>query len=191
MKHVYLDNNAATPVRPEVIEAMQPFFLEDYGNASSIHYFGQRAKAAVDDARAQVAALVGAELSEIVFVSGGTEADNLAIRGVAARAPENRRHIITSTIEHPAVLNTCKDLEAQGFDITRLSVDGNASVNPDDVRRTIREDTLLVSIMHANNEIGTIQPLEEIGRIAADHQYRQRRIAIAMHLHPALYTGLL
>ena len=168
MKHVYLDNNAATPVRPEVIEAMQPFFLEDYGNASSIHYFGQRAKAAVDDARAQVAALVGAELSEIVFVSGGTEADNLAIRGVAARAPDNRRHIITSTIEHPAVLNTCKDLEAQGFDITRLSVDGNASVNPDDVRRAIREDTLLVSIMHANNEIGTIQPLEEIGRIAAD-----------------------
>lgn len=168
MRHVYLDNNATTPVREEVVEAMRPFFTEHFGNASSIHYFGQRAKAALDEARGEVAGLVGAELSEIVFVSGGTEADNLALRGMSASAPSGRRHIITSAIEHSAVLGTCRDLESQGFRITRLPVDRDGRVEPDQVRNAIAEDTLLISIMHANNEIGTVQAITDIGRIAAD-----------------------
>jgi len=168
MKHVYLDNNATTPLRPEVVEAMQPFLTEDFGNASSIHYFGQRAKAAIDDARGQVARLLGADLPEIVFVSGGTEADNLAIRGIAASTASRGRHIITSQIEHSAVLGTCKDLEGQEFEITRLPVDRDGLVDPCQVRNAIRPDTVLISIMHANNEIGTIQPIEEIGRIAQE-----------------------
>lgn len=166
MRHVYLDNNATTPVRPEVVQAMQPFFTEEYGNPSSIHHFGQRAKAALDESRSEVARLIGAELAEIVFLSGGTEADNLAIRGIAGSAPANRRHIVTSAIEHSAVLGTCRDLESQGFRVTRLPVDEDGLVDPERVREAIGEDTLLVSIMHANNEIGTIQSIAGIGRIA-------------------------
>jgi cysteine desulfurase len=168
MRHVYLDNNATTAVRPEVVEAMRPYFTDDYGNASSLHYFGQRAKAALDQARSDLARLIGAEPSEIVFLSGGTEADNLALRGIAGSAGPSRRHIVTSGIEHSAVLGTCRDLEAQGFEVTRLRVDRDGRVDPEEVGKAVREDTLLISIMHANNEIGTIQPIAEIGRIASE-----------------------
>jgi len=169
MKHVYLDNNATTRVWPEVAQAMQAYFTDDFGNASSIHYFGQRAKAAIDEARGHVARLINADLAEIVFVSGGTEADNLALRGIAAIAPPERRHIICSRIEHSAVLATCSDLEARGFEISRLPVDSDGLIDPADVRKAIRKETLLISIMHANNEIGTIEPIAEIGQIAAEH----------------------
>jgi len=166
MQRIYLDSNATTPVRPEVVAAMLPVYTEDYGNPSSIHWFGQRAKALMDDARAQVARLVNAETSEIVFVSGGTEADNLAIRGIAESQKSKGHHIITSSIEHHAVLHTCRDLEKLGYEITWLRVSADGLVDPEDVRRAIRPDTILISVMHANNEIGTIQPIEEIGKIA-------------------------
>src|SRR5678809_646242 len=166
MQRIYLDSNATTPMRPEVVAAMLPVYTEDYGNPSSIHWFGQHAKALMDDARAQVARLINAETSEIVFVSGGTEADNLAIRGIAETQKSKGRHIITSSIEHHAVLHTCRDLEKQGYEVTWLGVSPDGLVDPDDVRLAIRPDTILISIMHANNEIGTIQPIEEIGKIA-------------------------
>src|SRR6185295_2067 len=166
MKRVYLDSNATTPMRPEVAAAMIPVFTEDYGNPSSIHWFGQQAKSLLDDARQQVARLIGAEPSEIVFVSGGTEADNLAIRGIAESQKAKGRHIITSKIEHHAVMHTCKDLEKQGWEVTWLNVSREGLVDPEDVRRAIRQDTVLITIMHANNEIGSIQPIEEIGAIA-------------------------
>jgi cysteine desulfurase len=166
MHRIYLDSNATTPVRPEVVAAMLPVFTEDYGNPSSIHWYGQHAKALMDDARVQVARLINADTSEIVFVSGGTEADNLAIRGIAEAQKSKGRHIITSSIEHHAVLHTARDLEKQGYEVTWIGVSSDGLVNPEDVRRAIRPDTILISIMHANNEIGTIQPIEEIGKIA-------------------------
>jgi len=166
MQRIYLDSNATTPMRPEVVAAMLPVYTEDYGNPSSIHWFGQHAKALMDDARAQVARLINAETSEIVFVSGGTEADNLAIRGIAESQKSKGRHIITSSIEHHAVLHTCRDLEKQGYEVTWLGVSSDGLVDPEEVRLAIRPDTILISIMHANNEIGTIQPIEEIGKIA-------------------------
>src|SRR2546425_5264293 len=162
MRRVYLDSNATTPMRPEVLAAMIPVFTEHFGNASSIHWFGQNAKALIDDARQQVARLIGAETSEIVFVSGGTEADNFAIRGIKGG------HIITSKIEHHAVMHTCRDLEKQGDEVTWLPVSHDGLVDPEDVRKAIRPNTTLISIMHANNEIGTVQPIEEIGKIAAE-----------------------
>jgi cysteine desulfurase len=155
-------------VRPEVLAAMMPVFTEHFGNASSIHWFGQQAKAMIDDARQHVAKLINCEVPEIVFVSGGTEADNFAIRGITESQKAKGRHIITSRIEHHAVLHTCKDLEKQGFDVSWLPVSRDGMVDPDDVRRAIRPDTILISIMHANNEIGTIQPIEEIGRLAEE-----------------------
>src|SRR6185369_7109863 len=164
MRRVYLDSNATTPMRPEVLAAMTPVFTEHFGNASSIHWFGQHAKSLVDDARKRVATLINAESSEIVFVSGGTEADNFAIRGIAAKGG----HIITSTIEHHAVMHTCKDLEKQGVSVTWLPVSKDGLVDPEDVRRAIRPETALITIMHANNEIGTIQPIAEIGKVAAE-----------------------
>jgi cysteine desulfurase len=164
MRRVYLDSNATTPVRPEVVAAMLPVFTENFGNPSSIHWFGQHAKSLIDTARKHVAALINAEASEIVFVSGGTEADNFAIRGIASKGG----HIITSTIEHHAVMHTCKDLEKQGVSVTWLPVSKDGLVDPDDVRRAIRPETVLITIMHANNEIGTIQPIEEIAAIAAE-----------------------
>jgi len=154
-------------MRPEVSAAMIPIFSGDFGNPSSIHWFGQQAKSLLDEARQQVARLIRAESSEIVFVSGGTEADNLAIRGIAETQKAKGRHIITSRIEHHAVLHTCKDLEKQGWEITWLNVSPDGQVDPEDVRRALRPDTVLITIMHANNEIGSIQPIEEIGTIAA------------------------
>jgi cysteine desulfurase len=168
MRRIYLDSNATTPMRPEVSAAMVPVFSGDFGNPSSIHWYGQQAKALVDDARQQVARLIHAESSEIVFVSGGTEADNMAIRGIAEAQKSKGRHIITSKIEHHAVLHTCKDLEKQGWTVTWLDVSRDGLVDPADVRRAIRPDTILITIMHANNEIGAIQPIEEIGAIAEE-----------------------
>jgi len=164
---IYLDHNATTPVDPLVVEVMTRALTEDFGNPSSVHYFGQQAKARVDDARGAVAALIGAEPSEIVFTSGGTEADNFAIRGAAeALEPSGRRHLITSGIEHEAVLNTFKALAKRGWKITMLPVDASGIVSPDALRAAITDDTALVSLMQANNEIGTIQPVAALAAIA-------------------------
>jgi cysteine desulfurase len=168
MRHIYLDNNATTAMRTEVVEAMAPFFAEAYGNASSIHWFGQHAKAAIDNARTQVARLIGARTTEIVFLSGGTEADNFAIRGIVESQSLKGRHIITSQIEHPAVRNTLKELEKQSFEVTWLPVGPDGILEAEQVRDAIRPDTILISVMHANNEIGTIQPIEQIGQISEE-----------------------
>lgn len=164
MQRVYLDNNATTPVLPEVLDAMRPYYAEHFGNASSIHHHGQETRAAVERARESVAALLGCRPAEVVFTSGGTEADNLAIFGLAR--PDD--HVITSTIEHHAVLNSCKHLAEKGIEVSYLPVDGRGLVDPGDVRRALRPNTKLVTIMFANNETGVIQPVEEIGRICAE-----------------------
>jgi cysteine desulfurase len=164
MRRVYLDNNATTPVLPAVLEAMRPFFEEHFGNASSIHHHGQETRAAVERARETVAALLNCRASEVVFTSGGTEADNLAIFGLA-RAGD---HVITSTIEHHAVLNACKHLQESGCELTFVPVDGRGRVDPDDIRRAVRPNTKLITVMMANNETGVLQPVEEIGKIAAE-----------------------
>ena len=164
MRRVYFDNNATTPVLPEVLAAMQPYFFEHFGNASSIHHHGQETRAAVERARESVAALLGCRSSEVVFTSGGTEGDNLAVFGLAGPGD----HVITSTVEHHAVLNSCKRLEALGCQVTYVPVDGRGLVDPSDVRRALRSNTKLISIMMANNETGVLQPVEEIGKIAAE-----------------------
>lgn len=164
MQRVYLDNNATTPVLPEVLEAMRPYFGEHFGNASSIHHHGQETRAAVERARESVAALLVCHASEVVFTSGGTEADNLAIFGLARPGD----HVITSTIEHHAVLNTCKHLAATGCEVTYVPVDGRGLVDAVDVKRAIRPNTKLITIMFANNETGVVQPVTEIGKIAAE-----------------------
>jgi cysteine desulfurase len=164
MRRVYLDNNATTPVLPEVLEAMRPYFAEHFGNASSIHHHGQETRAAVERARESVAALLGCRASEIVFTSGGTEGDNLAISGLTCAGV----HVISSTIEHHAVLNSCKHLESMGCEVTYVPVDDRGLVDPDDVRRALRPQTKLITIMMANNETGVLQPIEEIGKIAAE-----------------------
>jgi cysteine desulfurase len=171
MHRVYLDYNATTPVEPEVLDAMLPYFSGEFGNASSIHTFGQRARAAVETAREQVAALIGARAQEIFFTSGGTESDNHAIFGIvgSSTTSANRRpHVITSFVEHEAVLNACQALEKQSVDVTYLHVDQDGLIDLEDLRGAIRNETVLITIMHANNELGTVQPLEEIGRIAKD-----------------------
>jgi len=179
MNRVYLDYNATTPVDPQVLDAMLPYFSGDFANASSIHSPGQRARAAVETAREQVAALIGARPQEIVFTSGGTESDNHAIFGSVAQAllpvrlssiPHPPSHLITTTIEHEAVLNACQALEKQGADVTYLPVDQEGQIDPRAVRQAIRPETVLITIMQANNELGTVQPLEEIGRIAKEHK---------------------
>src|SRR5919112_1860984 len=157
-RRVYLDNSATTPVDPRVAASMARAVVENFGNASSVHGFGQQARAAVDRARREVAALIGAKQNEIVFTSGGTEANNLAIRGVCEAATAHGRHIITSAIEHPSVRGVCDALEKRGWEITRLPVYENGIVRVDDLRTAIRDDTVLVTLMWANNEIGTIQP---------------------------------
>jgi len=162
MQRVYLDNNATTPVLPEVFEAMLPYFSEHFGNASSIHHHGQATRAAVEDARQSVGALLGSNAAEIVFTSGGTESDNLAISGLVAPGD----HVITSAIEHHAVLHATKHLEEIGCEVTVLPVDGRGLVDPKDVKRSLRSDTKLISVMMANNETGVLQPVEEIGRMA-------------------------
>ena len=165
---IYLDHAATTGVRPEALEEMLPYFSEKMGNPSSIYFLGQETKKAVDLARARVAKALGAEPSEIFFTAGGSEADNLAIKGVAMANSNKGKHIITSKIEHPAVLNTCKYLSKMGFEISYIDVDEDGKIKLDDLKSAIREDTILISVMFANNEIGTIQPIKEIGEIAKE-----------------------
>jgi cysteine desulfurase len=169
MRKVYLDNNATTAVAPEVFEAMKPYFLDDYGNASSIHRYGQRARAAIEANREQLAHLLNARPSEIVFTSGGTESDNQSLFGIVGASKSEAKHVITTTIEHSAVLHTAKELEKRGVRVTYAPVGSSGVVDPADVEKAIVPDTVLISVMHANNELGTIQPLEEIGRIAREH----------------------
>ena len=164
MPRIYLDNNATTPLLPEVFDAMRPYFGDHFGNASSIHHHGQQTRAAVERARESVAKLLGCRASEIIFTSGGTEGDNLAVAGLTNAGD----HVIASSIEHHAVLHACKHLEEIGCELTFLPVDGRGLVNPDDVRRALRPETKLISIMMANNETGVLQPVEEIARIAAE-----------------------
>jgi cysteine desulfurase len=170
MRRVYLDHSATTPVDERVIEAMLPFLREKYGNASSVHHFGQEARAAVDRARRGVAALIGARPNETVFLSGGTEGNNLAIRGVTEAAVNFGRHVITSQIEHSAVRGVCDALEQKGWEVTRLPVYDDGIVRVEDVREALRPDTVLVTLMLANNEIGTIQPVAEIGALIREHR---------------------
>jgi len=166
---IYMDHHATTPVAPEVFEAMRPFFIETYGNAASrTHAFGWAAEAAVEAARAQIAGLIGCKPVELVFTSGATEADNLALKGVAYAYRERGTHLITSQIEHHAVLDSCKRLEKEGFQVTYLPVDRTGLVDPDAVAKALTPKTILVSIMLANNEVGTIQPLAEIGRLCKE-----------------------
>jgi cysteine desulfurase len=178
MRRIYFDNSATTAVDPRVLDAMLPYFAELYGNASSLHYFGQQSKKAVALARRQVAALVNANDSEVVFLSGGTEADNLAVIGTAEAHAHKGRHVVTTAIEHPAVLKACASLEERGWEVTYLPVSLGGVVDAGDVAAALRDDTVLVTVMHVNNEIGTIQPIAEIGRAVAE-----RRAAGQTHLH--------
>jgi cysteine desulfurase len=170
LRRGYLDHSATTPVEPRVLEAMTPFLTGKFGNPSSVHLFGQEARAGVDRARREVAALTAARPNEVVFLSGGTEANNLAIRGLCEAAESHGRHVITSAIEHPSVRGACEALERRGWEITRLPVYDNGVVRVEDVRKSLRSDTVLISVMLANNEIGTIQPVAEIGRLVAQER---------------------
>lgn len=176
MERIYLDNSATTPVAPEVLEAILPYLTQNFGNPSSIHFYGQQARAAVDRARHQVASLLNARPNDIVFTSGGTEANNLAIRGLLEANSRHGRHIVTSAIEHSAVMNVCEDLEKNGYSVTYLPVDSDGLVSVEDVAAAITEETLLISIMTANNEIGTIQPVTEIGRLVRSLREQGRKI---------------
>ena len=168
MKRIYLDYAATTPIHSEVVKAMLPYFTEAFGNPSSIHSYGQEAKGSIEEARVKVADLVGARSEELVFTSGGTEADNFAIKGIAFANESKGNHIITSSVEHHAVIETCQFLERRGFRITYLSVDGDGLVDPDDVKKAITDNTILISVVHASNEMGTIEPIAEIGKIATE-----------------------
>jgi cysteine desulfurase len=168
MKQVYMDHSATTAVDPTVTEAMLPYFSEKYGNPSSLYTIGRQARKAIEESRQKVADLIGAKKEEIIFTGSGTESDNLAIKGIALRNRKKGDHIITSSIEHHAVLYTCKYLEKNGFRVTYLPVNKEGIVNPEDVEKAINPQTILITVMHANNEIGTIQPIEEIGRIAIE-----------------------
>ena len=177
MNRVYFDYNATTPVEPEVLDAMLPYFSGEFGNAASIHTPGQRARGAVETAREQVAALIGARAQEIVFTSGGTESDNHAVFGVVGQAflpvptsknPDPSPHIITTAIEHEAVLNACQALEKSGVRVTFLAANREGQIDLDELRQAVRPETVLITVMHANNELGTVQPLEEVGRIAKE-----------------------
>ena len=168
MRRVYMDHNATTPVHPEVLEAMMPFFRDQFGNASSIHWAGREVKKYLDEARDRVAALMNADPEEIIFTGCGTESDNMAIKGVASTHQDKGRHIITSKVEHHAVLHTCQFMEDLGYEITYLSVDREGLIDLEELRRSIRPDTILVSIMFANNETGTIMPVQEIGAICRE-----------------------
>ncbi|MEO6392420.1 MAG: cysteine desulfurase family protein [Pyrinomonadaceae bacterium] len=175
MKRVYLDNSATTPVDPRVVAAMLPYLTEKFGNASSVHFYGQEARAAVDRARRQVASLIGARANELVFLSGGTEANNLAIRGLAEGNVQHGRHIITSQIEHSSVRGVCDALEERGWEITRLPVYADGIVRVEDVAAAIRPDTILVTVMLANNEIGTIQPIAAVGQLIQERKAAGQR----------------
>lgn len=166
---VYLDNAATTKVRPEVVEAMLPYFTEIYGNASAVYDFGQKCKQAMEDARETIAASIGTKAANIYFTAGGSESDNWALKGVAEAYGDKGKHIITTKIEHHAILHTCAYLEQQGYEVTYLDVDADGLVSPEALRQAIRPDTILISVMFANNEIGTIEPIAELGEIAHEH----------------------
>jgi cysteine desulfurase len=169
-RQIYMDHSATTPVHPAVVEAMVPYFYEKFGNPSSLYSIGREARRAIEEARQKVADLIGARKEEIVFTGSGTESDNLAIKGLAYKNRKKGDHIITSSIEHHAVLHTCKYLETQGFKVTYLPLSKEGTVNPAEVEKAITPKTILITIMHANNEIGTIQPIEEIGKIAQERK---------------------
>lgn len=173
MHQIYLDHSATTPVGPRVVEAMLPFFGGVYGNPSSLHHWGRQARQALEESRGKLARLLNAQPGEIYFVSGGTEADNLALQGIARQQRSRGGHIITTTVEHQAVRRTCAALQKMGFEITYVAVDKYGQVSPDEIRRAIRPDTVLISVIHANNEVGTINPLAEIGAIG-----RRQRVAV-------------
>ena len=187
---IYMDHASTTPLDPRVLEAMMPYFSERFGNPSSIHTIGQEAKRALDDSREKVAKLLGCRMSEVVFTSGGTESDNMAIKGAVAALQETGNHIITSSIEHHAVLHTCQHLENLGFQVTYLPVDRQGLVDPDDVARAITDRTILVSIMHANNEIGTIQAIPEIARLVKEWARSTER-TIVVHTDAVQAAGFL
>lgn len=174
-KLIYMDNSATSPVNPKVLEAMMPYFNEEFGNASTLYKLGVEAKKAIDKSRKQVAELINADVDEIIFTSGGSESDNMIIKGVALKEQQKateenpRNHIITSTIEHPAVLESCRFLERLGYEVTYLPVDETGIINLDDLRNAIKDSTILITIMHSNNEIGSIQPTKEIGEIAREN----------------------
>jgi cysteine desulfurase len=182
VQRFYFDHNATTPVAPEVLETVVSCLGQVYGNASSIHHFGQAAKQRLETARRQVAALIHADAREIVFTSGGTESDNMAILGVVRASGKPRKHVITSAIEHPAVLMTVKHLQEEGVEATAVKVGASGVVNPDDIRRALRPETVLITIMHANNELGTVQPVAEIARIA-------RQAGVALHVDGVQAAG--
>ena len=168
MKRIYFDHSATTSTDPQVVDAMLPFLLEKYGNASSIHSFGREVKVALEEAREFIADFCGAHANELYFTSGGTESDNMAILGVARLCIDKGKHIITSAIEHHAVLHTCEYLQKQGFEVTYLKPDQFGEIEPGKVAEAIRDDTILISIMHANNEVGTINSIEKIGEVARE-----------------------
>jgi cysteine desulfurase len=172
MARLYLDYNASTPIDPEVVDVMRRLLVADYGNPSSGHWAAAPAKAALDTARGQVAALLGCEPHEIVFTSGGSEANNLALKGLCIAPRRHPAHVITSMIEHPAILEPCRHLASLGATVTYVPVDGTGLVDPGDVRRAVTRDTTLISVMHANNEVGTVQPIAEIAKIAREHGIR-------------------
>lgn len=182
MRKVYFDHNATTPVHPEVAEAVRPFLGDLFGNPSSIHYAGREVRKAVEDAREEIAAFYGCRPLEIVFASSGTESDNLALKGVAYLEGNRGKHIVTSSVEHPAVLNACRFLESQGFRVTYVPVNRQGIVEPESVRRAIEPDTVLVSIMASNNETGCLMPIGEIGEIA-------RKAGVLMHTDAVQATG--
>jgi cysteine desulfurase len=169
MSMVYLDHSATTPLDPEVLQAMMPYLTEEFGNASSVYGLGQRARQAIDQARDEVAAFYGVAAKEVIFTSGGTEGDNFAFQGITRRNRDRGRHVITSTIEHDAVLRSAEAVERDGFEVTRLAVDRLGMVDPEILRKALRPDTILVSIMHANNEIGTIEPIRELVAVTREH----------------------
>jgi len=182
MRRIYLDHAATTPVHPDVLETMLPYFTESFGNPSSIYSYGQEAKAAIEEARGKIAGLIGSRSEEIVFTSGGTEADNYAIKGIASANEPKGNHIITTSIEHHAVMETCLFLGKRGFRVTHVPVDEYGLVDPDEIRKAITDKTILISIMYANNEIGTIEPIAEIGKIA-------RETGICFHTDAVQATG--
>ncbi len=187
-RRVYLDHSATTPADPRVVEAMMPYLTDRFGNASSVHFFGQEARGAVDRARREVAGMMGARSNEIVFLSGGTEANNLAIRGLCEAVEPQGRHIITSAIEHSSVRGICEALEKRGWEITRLPAYEDGIVRVEDVRSALRADTVLISVMLANNEIGTIQPIQEIGTLLR-HEREQGRKHLWLHTDAVQAAG--
>jgi cysteine desulfurase len=191
MRRIYLDHAATTPMRSEVVDAMLPYYTECFGNPSSIYSFGQEAREAVDESRDKIAQLIGARSEEIIFTSGGTEADNCAVGGVAYANEFKGNHIITSSIEHHAVVETCIFMEKRGFRVTYVPVDHHGLVDPEEVRKAITDETILISVIHANNEVGTIEPISEIGRIAKERGVYFHTDAVQTTGHIAVDVGAL